>query len=250
LPDKSYRTIIEQIARTRSSALTVFADFCRISACALAAQTREEEYFEAIKPYSKDELELLTEAFALMIQEAEANPFADILGTYYTETASHSSKQARGEFYTPPAICELMAKMTMDTDEVISYGKPITVNEPTCGAGGMVLALAKQFSPLVQDGDKSHVDLLRVTCQDLNPVAVDMCYINTTIWGIPAHMICGDTLRMTVSKSWKNIHWHRVGEDERQAVEEAMQLIFGSQPNNQSEETTNLTSTKIDDTIK
>ena len=46
---ETYRTIIEQIARRKSSALSVFTDFCRIVACALANQTREDEYFEAIK---------------------------------------------------------------------------------------------------------------------------------------------------------------------------------------------------------
>ncbi len=59
------------------------------------------------------------------------------------------------------------------------------------------------------------VDLLRVTCQDINPVAVDMCYINMVLWGIPAKVILGDTLRGTVLRSWTNVHWHRVGEDQR-----------------------------------
>jgi len=224
MPD-TYRTVLEQIARTKSSIVTVFADFCKISACALSAGAREDEYLETIKPYSKDELSLLCEAFALLIQEAENTSFTDILGEYYLEIAAHSSKQARGEFYTPPPVCEMMVKMAVNADEVIAAGKPITVNEPACGSGNMVLALAKQFSPLVQNGEKSHVDLLRVTCQDINPVGIDMCFINTSIWGIPAHMICGDTLRMNVNNSWKNIHWHRVGEDERQQFLQVMDLL-------------------------
>ena len=44
---------------------------------------------------------------------------------------------------------------------------------------------------------------------------MDMSYINTSLWGIPARMVWGDTLRNTTTQSWKNIHWHRVGEDER-----------------------------------
>lgn len=225
MADETYRTIIEQIAHTKSSIVTVFADFCRISACALSAGAREEEYFEVIKSYSKDELELFSKAFALLIQETESKPFTDVLGTYYLEIAAHSSKQARGEFYTPPEICEVMAKMTVDAHSVISRGKPITVSEPSCGAGNMVLALAKQFSPIIQEGKKSYVDLLRVTCQDLNPVAVDSCFINTTLYGIPAKMIWGDTLRMTVNNSWKNIHWFRVGEDIRQAIKNSERMM-------------------------
>ena len=219
MPHETYRTLIEQIALTKSSATSVFADFCRISACVLAAQTREEEYFEAIKPYSKEELKLFSKALALLIQEAESNPFADVLGEYYLEVAAHSSKQARGEFYTPPPVCELMARISVDAKATIERGLPITVNEPACGAGMMVLAVAKQFSPLVQEGDESHVDLLRITCQDINPVATDMNFINTTLWGIPAKIILGNSISFeTPQKIWKNIHWHRVGEDQRQEM--------------------------------
>ena len=83
----------------------------------------------------------------------------------------------------------------------------------------MVLAVAKQFSPLVQEGDESHVDLLRITCQDINPVATDMNFINTTLWGIPAKIILGNSISFeTPQKIWKNIHWHRVGEDQRQEM--------------------------------
>ena len=218
MADETYRTIIERIARTRSSSVTVFADFCRIAACCLAAGSREEEYFEAIEPYSKDELKELSKALALLINEMESKPFTDVLGTYYLDVASHSSKQARGEFYTPQEISRLMARMLSDVKSVKDKGLPIAVNEPACGAGGMVLALAELYAP-------DSVDLLRVTCQDINPVGVDMCFINTSLWGIPAKMILGDTLRMTVNNSWKNIHWHRVGEDQRLAELEMLHLL-------------------------
>lgn len=218
MADKTYRNIIEKIALTKSSTITVFADFCRITACCLAAGTRENEYFEVIKSYDKNELNQFSKALALLIDEMESKPFTNILGTYYLDVASHSSKQARGEFYTPQEVSRLMAKISCDSKSIIANDKPITISEPTCGAGGMVLAIAELLAP-------NHVDLLRATCQDINPVSVDMCYINTTLWGIPATMIWGDTLRMTVNKAWKNIHWHRVGEDQRQTAKKMMQII-------------------------
>ncbi|MEM7146336.1 MAG: N-6 DNA methylase [Verrucomicrobiota bacterium] len=230
MPDETYRDIINDIARTKSSAVTVFSDFCRMAACALAANSREDEYFEAIKPYSKDELKKFTQAMALLIAEMEKSPFSDILGPYYTEIAAHSSKQARGEFYTPPEICELMASIAVDIEATKTKGLPISVNEPCCGSGGMVLALAKFFAP-------DSVDLLRVTCQDINPVAVDMCYINTTLWGIPANIILGNTLHMTIDKSWRNFHWHRVGEDQRQSIDQMMDLLKNPPAISESEKT-------------
>jgi len=228
MPDETYRTIIERIARTKSSSLTVFADFCRIAACCLAAGSREDEYFETIKPYSKEELSEFSKALGLLIEEMESKPFTDVLGPYYLDVASHSSKQARGEFYTPPEVSKAMAMMLVDVEQVKSEGKPITVNDPACGAGGMLLALAELFAP-------DNVALLRVTLQDINPTGIDMSYINMTLWGIPATLICGDTLRMTVNKSWKNIHWHRVGEDQRQAALAMLDIIRQPSPSKQTD---------------
>ena len=218
MASKSFRSIIEKISFAKSSPATVFADFCTLCACAFAAGTREEEYLEVIRPYSKEELNLLSQAMALLIQEMEEKPFTDILGPYYIEVASHSSKQARGEFYTPPELSKAMVKMIVDSKQTIEKGRPITVSDPCCGSGGMVLALAEEFAP-------TSVDLLRVTCQDINPVATNMCFINTTLWGIPAHVVQGDSLRMTVDRTWKNVHWMRVGEDTRQAIQKIDHIL-------------------------
>ena len=210
MPQKNYRAIIEKIAFTHSSSAIVFTDFCRIVACTLAMQTREEEYLEVIRPYSKDQLLQFSEALALLVQEMESHPFTDCLGSYYLEVAAHSSKQARGEFYTPQEISRLMARITIDPKASIAKGSPLTINEPACGAGGMVLAIAELFAP-------KNVDLLRITCQDINPVATDMAFINTSLWGIPSQIRLGNALsREAPQRVWKNIHWHRVGEDQRQ----------------------------------
>ena len=41
---QDFRSVIESIARTRSSPFEVFTDFVRMAACALAAQTRVEQF--------------------------------------------------------------------------------------------------------------------------------------------------------------------------------------------------------------
>ncbi len=215
---KTYRNIIEDLARRRSSTLTVFSDFCRMSACALAAGTRDKEYLAVATNYDRDELKRMAEALALLIREMEEAPFTDVLGEFYLSVASHSSKQARGEFFTPQPVSRLMAQMTVDVEAVRAKGRPITVNEPACGSGGMILALAQLFAP-------DSVDLLRVTAQDINPVAVDMCYINTALWGIPCRIILGDTIRRNITQQWSNIHWFRVNEPERQKMAEMLSLL-------------------------
>ena len=42
-----------------------------------------------------------------------------------------------------------------------------------------------------------------------------MTYINTTLWGIPTAVTWGNTLTKDLQRTWKNVHWFRVGEEER-----------------------------------
>jgi type I restriction-modification system DNA methylase subunit len=152
----------------------------------------------------------------------EEFPFNDLLGPYYCEINAKSGRDFRGEFYTPREISTLMVRMIVDVEEVIERGVPISVSEPACGSGGMVLALAEEFAKA------KAVDLIRATAQDISRVACDMAYVNLTLWGIPSHIIWGDTLRNTTKASWKNIHWARVGEDNRLAMKEAFRLLGGA----------------------
>lgn len=203
-----FRATLRDLARSRSSIAMVFADFCRITACCLAMQTREDEYLQTIEGYSQEEVNQLARAMAGLIDEMNDHPFADVLGPFYTETIASADQQARGEFYTPKSVSTMMAKMALDPAAIKAGGRPVTVCDPCCGSGGMVLACAQPLAP-------DHVDLLRVTLQDINPVACDMAYINTTLWGIPAEVILGNTLTIEVVSRWTNIHWHRVGEPQR-----------------------------------
>ena len=131
-----------------------------------------------------------------------------------------------------------MAMIVGGTEQIIERGRPVTVNDPACGSGGMFLRFAKQLAPTAERKE-SHVDLMRATCQDVSPTACDMAYVNTTLWGIPAHIIQGNTLTMEIQNDWKNIHWHRVGEDQRQAILQ-MQRLLSAGPDGDSESIENV----------
>ena len=111
----------------------------------------------------------------------QSQPFDDLLGIYYQDIASKSTRDGRGEFYTPPSISRLMAEITFNAESVIERGIPVTVGEPTVGSGGMILEMARQLAPK-EEGKPSYVDLMRVTASDISPVACDMSLINFTLW--------------------------------------------------------------------
>jgi len=76
---------------------------------------------------------------------------------------------------------------------------PITVCEPACGAGAMILSLAQACPPEVRHR-------LRVTAIDISRTACDMTFVNTTLWGIPTRVIHGNSLSQEYWAAWSNIH--------------------------------------------
>jgi hypothetical protein len=184
----------------RHDARHVFDGFTRLAACALAAGTREKEYLEEAKRWERAELDLFAEALGALILEMEKHPFEDIIGEYYMEFAlSQKGQQWNGEFHTPKPICDLMARMTLGDVSSLPTDGPITVCEPACGAGAMILSFAEACSPEVRRR-------LRVTAIDISRTACDMTFINTTLWSIPTRVIHGNTLSMEYWSAWSNIH--------------------------------------------
>jgi type I restriction-modification system DNA methylase subunit len=197
-PESDFRKLLDLISRSHGL-YKVFQSFTVIAACTLACQTREREYLEAIKGYSKEELSIFAQAFGTLVSEMETHPFEDRLGVYYMEAVlSNKGQQWNGEFHTPGCISEMMASLTLG-EEWQNATEPITVCEPACGSGAMILALGKVCPPKAK--------LLRVTAIDINRMACDMCFINTTLWGIPARIIHGNTLTMELWAGWSNIHY-------------------------------------------
>jgi len=195
-----FRRILERLTY-RHDTRSVFDAFTRFAACALAVQTREPEYLEEAKRWEKPDLSLFAEALAALVSEMETKPFEDIIGGCYMEFAlSSKGQQWNGEFHTPKTICDLMAGITLGDVESLPAEGPITVCEPACGAGAMILSLAQACSPEVRRR-------LRVTAIDISRTACDMTFINTTLWGIPTRVIHGNSLSMECWAAWSNIHY-------------------------------------------
>jgi len=195
----TFKSLLEQLARNHDPA-KVFTGFTTLAACAVAYRTRETEYLEEAKRWKREELDIFSHALAALVLEMEEHPFTDLLGGIYMDFAlSRKSQQWHAEFHTPQPVCEMMAKMLVGDPTPPEEG-PITFCEPACGAGAMILAYAHQLSPEARCR-------LRVTAIDISKTACDMCYINTTLCGVPTEIIHGNSLSNEFFASWKNIHW-------------------------------------------
>ena len=199
-PQGDFRKILERISHHHDMR-SVFDAFVRFAACALAAQTREAEYLEEAKRWDKADLDLFGQALGALTLEMETKPFEDVLGTHYMEFAlSSKGRQWNGEFHTPKTVCDLMAQMVVGDLKSLPEEGPITVCEPACGAGAMVLSIAQACPPEVRRR-------LRITAIDINRTACDMAFVNTTLWGIPARIIHGNTISQEYWAAWSNIHY-------------------------------------------
>ena len=195
-----FRTILEALTH-RHDTRRIFDAFARLAACAVAAQTREAEYLEEAKRWEKPDLDVFGKALGALVLEMESRPFEDLLGAYYLDFAlSQKIQQWHGEFHTPKAICDLMAQLTIGDLASLPAEGPITVCEPACGAGAMIMSFAQACPPEVRRR-------LRVTAVDINRTACDMVFINTTLWGIPTRIIHGNSLSLECWAAWSNIHY-------------------------------------------
>jgi len=173
----------------------VFRDFVTLSAIALHNAIRRSERLEAeyLDIVARYEPEIVREQFPKLLGELvellEPEP-ADILGQLYMQL--EISNERTGQFFTPPELSFFMAKLQVgdELNEKIARQGFVTVSEPACGAGGMVLAFAK--SVIEQTHNPAHV--MWASCQDIDRTAALMCYIQLALWNIPGEVIVGNTL--------------------------------------------------------
>lgn len=176
----------------------VFNDFLSLSAASLAntvptpeREKREKEYLSLINRYGKTEQKLFVELFSLFVLAMEENPKQDFLGTMYHRLNLH--QEQKGQFFTPYHISEFMAKIQVNknalADEISQKGY-ISVGDPACGAGAMLIA----FANVVHEENINYQKQVYFEAQDIDRTAGLMCYLQLSILGCSAAVIIGDSL--------------------------------------------------------
>lgn len=181
--------IIKQIKRLSGSrsSYEVFCDWIKCSALAIAQTTiyskqRETQYLSTAKKYSNEELQVFANMLNLLTETME-DQMADILGDIFMQ--SGWGNKHTGQFFTPYCISRMMAKLVYSkTDDIVS------MNEPTSGSGGMIIAMADEMKSQGVDYQQK----LRVVAQDLDFNAFYMCFIQLSLYGIDAKCVQGNSL--------------------------------------------------------
>ena len=190
----------------RHSAWQVFADFAEAAATSLSnavdwaqRDLREERYMALIKRYKPEELATFPKMMAELTLAMEEEP-SDALGRTFHDLELHNKWS--GQFFSPYPLCRMMAKMTLgNEDDVrarIAKRGFVTAQEPACGSGAMVIAVAHEMMEL----GINYQQHLHVTAVDVDPKCVHMAYVQFALLHIPAVIIHGNTLSLEEFGRW------------------------------------------------
>jgi len=168
----------------------VFNDFVTMSAIAIhnsiqawRRDSLEDEHQVIRVKYSNDEYKGFSDLFYVLVELLDPEP-RDVLGELYMTMGLGNTQQA--QYFTPHSINKLTAGLAQcDIDRPFH-----SVSEPSCGSGGLILAYVNQ---LIKAGINP-VEKMMVHAQDIDRVAALMCYIQLSLWNVPARIVVGDTL--------------------------------------------------------
>ncbi|MEM9470049.1 MAG: N-6 DNA methylase [Pseudomonadota bacterium] len=125
---------------------------------------------------------------------ALSTDFDDFLGAIASE--QEWLNEDAGQFFTPYHLCRAIAKMTLGDIKahLQEKGTPITVSEPACGGGALVIACAHEAYEQGVDPRAHFV----FDCQDVSRNSFNMTYIQLSAIGLQAVVHHGNTLSMEI----------------------------------------------------
>ncbi len=126
----------------------------------------------------------------------ERGKWLDVFGMLYEEMYLIAGKASRtGQFFTPPAVSDLMSELVGTKKKEASSVKKdgLKVNDCAAGSGRLLLSHFIEVSKL----DHSAGRLYSYIAQDSDPLACKMCALNMMIHGMNGRVICQDTLTLS-----------------------------------------------------
>lgn len=191
---KNFTSKLEALDRSKNIA-TVFKDFLTLSMCSLAQpfyrkQDIEQQYKYTISQYNKEQAEEFSKLLALLVCGLEEQYF-DFLGQVYS--LLNLGNTSKGQFFTPYHVSKMMAEINfIDLEKHLKEKDFVTLSEPCCGSGGMIIAYAETM----KNKGYNYQHQLYVEAVDIDEMCFKMAYIQLSLLGIPARIIRGDSLAM------------------------------------------------------
>lgn len=173
-----------------------WSDFLEIVLCTLSMKAKEERYLEILAQYPKEDAYTLRDIFHEMQKEyyegvGPDGGWCDPLGTLWEEYSSMMGKKMSGQFFTPPGLCEVSARMTIGD---LKPTEPVRICDPAGGSGRMLLAAGRINSEMNR--------WMQATSIDIDRTVSMMCAINLFYHGIEGKVVHGNALSLEAWGGW------------------------------------------------
>ncbi len=194
--------ILKELERFRyeKGIKTVFEDWVELMAIAMQNriyhskwESRERRYLEIVRKYTKKDLDLFAELIALLYVSLSQEP-KDYLGEVSAQLKILDGR--KGQFFTPYSVSLLLAQITFEFT-VPPHNEVYLVNEPTCGSGGMIIAVAQVIAD-----KKWGIENFCFIAEDVDRLCAMMAYAQLSMLDISAIVVCGDTLTRKEYDRW------------------------------------------------
>ena len=177
----------------------VFQDFLKLSTYAIAqpfyrSPEIEQNYLDIINRYTKKQAEEFSKLLAFLVMALEEK-HQDFLGCVYMKL--NLGNVANGQFFTPYHVSKMMAEICfVDIEKQLEERDFITLSEPCCGSGAMIIAYAQTL----KEQGYNYQNQLFVEAVDIDELCFLMTYLQLSLYGIPARVMLGDTLAWKFSQ--------------------------------------------------
>jgi len=160
----------------------------------VVAEVDFEAIFEHDEIYSEIPLDSVSSRvrdFVIELDDQDLTQFdSDVIGRIYEGVIPADRRHDMGEYYTPPAICDLITRLTIDEedDEVL---------DPACGSGGFLVSSYNRKKELLPEKKGSHEQILsQIHGVDINRFPAHLSAINLSIQDLTSHT---ETVNVEVS---------------------------------------------------
>ena len=182
---QKFADLLNKFSAYGYSRFNVFSDFCELSAISIAdncdpyhlvnsektVDEREERYKNLIGKYKPEAQNLFGDILAAIVQEMQTycpNHFIDVLGEIYHSLEFQD--KWRGQFFTPQSVCDTMGRMAMldgtTVKERIAEKGYVSLNEPCCGGGAIILGAANALTYHGLNPQKQMLTVANADCRD------------------------------------------------------------------------------------
>lgn len=207
-PEQHRKQLVSLIREATGARTTwdVFSDFVTMAACAISnsvdlaqREKREAEYMSLVGRYDHGTAQLFGKMLGALTLALEAEP-TDVLGRSFMELEMGSD--AHGQYFTPYSVCQLIAQLAIEDDgklqRIIARRGYVSVSEPACGAGAMLIAFAEELRARGHNPQRQ----MYASAMDVERRAALMCYVQLSLLGIPAEVIVGNALSLEIRERW------------------------------------------------